>query len=221
MSGANNLTHIKIGFIPPAKPDPNVKPPIGGIRPPIRGPRFQMPELKVGQESLFFLAKHPTADFYVIPNMNSPIDVSTTEGKKTLAEVKKVTTALADPMKGLKSDKAETRAETAAILVMKYRSNPILGGEVEQVAVPAAESKLILKGLADGEWKVDRFGTPNAFIAFTQLNLTPKDGWVQPKFVVVPGKPAADYATVMKEAYTKWLAGPGKDYQIKKVMPKK
>ncbi len=221
MAGADNLTHIKIGFVPPAKPDPNLNPPGGGIRPPLGRPRFQAPELKVGQEALFFLAKHPTADFYVIAGMNVPVDVTTAEGKKTLEEVKKVTAVLADPMKGLTSDKADARAEAAAVMVTKYRSYPTFGGETEQVAIGADESKLILKALTEGEWKPGRFGAPNAFNAFGQLGLTAKDGWIQPVIAAVPGQPAPDYAGVMKDAFTKWLAGPGKDYRIKKVVPKK
>jgi len=218
----SKVKEIKIGFIPPPMPDPNAKqPPPGGIRPPLGRPRFQAPELKEGQEMLFFLAKHPTADFYVIPGMNLPVDITTDAGKKTLADVQKVTAVLADPMKGLKSDKPEVRAEAAAIVVAKYRAYPMLGGETEQVAIGADESKLILKALAEGEWKQARFGgPPNAFMAFNQLGLTEKDGWIQPVIVAVPGQPAPDYAIVMKDAFTKWLAGAGKDYQIKKVVPK-
>jgi hypothetical protein len=213
------VTHVRIGFIPPAKPNPNAKPPVV-VRPP--RPGFQMPELKEGQEMLFFLAKHPGADFYVIPGMAFPVDITADAGKKQLEEVKKVTAILADPMKGLKSDKAEVRGETAAIVVMKYRAYPPFGGETEQVAIDNEESKLILKALAEGEWKPGRFNaTPNAMTAFGYLNLTEKDGWIPPKIVVVPGQPAPDYGAVMKDAFGKWLAGPGKDYQIKKVVPKK
>lgn len=233
LSGANNLTHIKIGFIPPAKAQPGgVKPvPVAPGQPmilpapgrPIR-PGFQNPELKVGQEALFFLSKHPTADFYIIPNMNNPVDVSTDAGKKQLEEVKKITSIIADPMKGLKSDKADVRTETAATMVQKYRSYPMFGGEVDNVAINAEESKLILKALAEADWKQVRpgFGTPNPMNAFYQLGLTDKDGWVPPKFVrPQPGQPPVDFTAVQKDAFVKWLAGPGKDYVIKKVVAKK
>jgi hypothetical protein len=212
------VKEIKVGIFQPSKPDPNAKPPVG-----IRGPRGPAAaiELKEGQELLFFLTKHPHGDFYIMPGMNRPVDISNDAGKKTLADVQKVTAVLADPMKGLKSDKADVRAETAAIMVMKYRASPMLGGETEQVAIGADESKLLLKALAEGEWKGVRFGgQPNAFTAFSQLGLTEKDGWIQPVIAAVPGQPAPDYATVMKDAYTKWRAGAGKDYQIKKVVPK-
>ena len=123
-------------------------------------------------------------------------------------------------MKALKSDKAEVRAEAAAVMVTKYRAYPVLGGQTEQVAIGADESKLILAGLAGGEWKAGRFGPPNAFTAFGQLGLTPKDGWVPPVIVAVPGQPAPDYALVTKDAFAKWLDGPGKDYVLKKIVLK-
>ena len=230
LAGANNLTHIKIGFVPPgAQPAP----PVGNpgqpirpiIRPPIR-PGFQAPELKVGQEMVFFLAKHPTADFYIIPGMNHPVDITTDAGKKSLEQVKKVTTALADPMKGLKSEKATERTETAVLVVSKYRAYPQTGGETDQVAIGADESKLILQALAEGDWsqKNVRPGgdfTPNAMNAFYQLGLTDKDGWKAPMFPrPVAGQPPVDFVAIQKDAFVKWLAGAGKDYQIKKIVPK-
>jgi hypothetical protein len=234
--GAENLTHIKIGFIPPAALQPGVNPlpvpPVGGpVRPlPIRPGGFQMPELKVGQESLFFLAKHPTADFYTIPGGAAPIDLTTDAGKKQLADVNKVLAVVADPMKGLKSNKADVRLETATRLLMKYRSYPPFGGETDQVAIPAEESKLILKTLADADWKAappiiggpaGGLGAPNAYQAFFQLNLTDKDGWKAPMFPrPMPGAPPVDFVGIYKETYVKWLAGPGKDYVVKKIVAK-
>jgi hypothetical protein len=220
--GAGKMTEIKVGYIPPPKPDPNVKvPPGGGIRPPIR--RGPVIELKEGQELLLFLAKHPKADFYVIPGMNLPIDITNEQGKKELEVVKKVATTLADPMKGLKSDKADVRAETAAIMVTKYRAYPAMGGQTEQVDINADESKLILKALAEGDWTNRGFrfdGPPNPFMAFQSLGLTEKDGWVQPVIVNTPGAPPVDYAAVMKDAYGKWLDGAGKKYVVKKIVAK-
>ncbi len=213
------VKEVKVGIFQPPKPDPNAKLP-GGIRPP-RGPAVAV-ELKEGQDVLLFLNKHPNGDFYLMAGFGPPINPTVPEGKKALEEAKKVTAVLADPMKALKSDRAEARAEAAAVLVMKYRAFPPFGGETEQVAIGAEESKLILKGLGEGEWKADRFGAPpGAFTAFNYLGLTEKDGWVPPKFVAAPGQPPPDFAVVTQAAFTTWLAGPGKDYQIKKVVPKK
>jgi hypothetical protein len=225
LAGANNLTHIKIGFIPPpVQPGGPVPVGPGGIRPAIRRPRLQAPELKVGQEMLFFLDKHFAADFYIMPPMSPPVDVSSDAGKKEVESVKKVTDLLADPMKSLKGDKADARAEAATLLVMKYRAYPPFGGEVDQVGIGAEQSKLILKALAEADWKAVRTvpGAMNPMQAFYQLGLTEKDGWTPPKFVPAqPGQPPVDFGVVQKEAFVKWLAGPGKDYQIKKVVAKK
>jgi len=232
LAGANGTTHIKIGFIPPA---PAPVPPIPGqpgkpmVRP-IR-PGLQLPELKEGQEMLFFVSKHPSANFYVMSPMSAPVpvDAKTDAGKKEIEAVKKITDLLADPMKGLKSDKADVRTETAVLMVTKYRSYPESGGEVDEVAIGADESKLILKAIADADWKQagPRPGgpvaaNPNAMQAFYQLGLNDKDGWKQPVFPQPqPGQPPVDFVAIQKDAFVKWLAGAGKDYQIKKIVAKK
>ena len=224
LAGADKMKEIKVGFIPPAKPNPNQKLPGGGIRPvPGRG-GFGMPDLKEGQEFMFFLVKHPTADFYMMPGMSPPVDMKDANAQKEVENVKKITATLADPAKGLKSDKAEVRAETAAIVVSKYRSYPPTGGEVDQVEIKADESTQLLKALLDGDWSNRagfRFdGPPTPLMAFQSLGLTEKDGWVQPVIVNNPGAPQVDYGAVQKDAFAQWLEGPGKKYVIKKIVAK-
>jgi len=221
LAGADKMTEIKIGFVAAVKPDPNAP-----VKPIIRPrPGFQGVELKEGQELLLFVTKHPTGDFYIIGNMDAPIDVTTEQGKKELESIKKLTTTLADPMKSLKSDKPEVRGETATALVMKYRSYPAFGGEVAQVALGADESKLILKGLIDGEWSNNfrggAVGGLSAMQAFYSLGLTEKDGWVAPVIANVPGAPPVDYAAVNRDAFAKWVDGAGAKYLVKKVVAKK
>ena len=180
------------------------------------------PELKEGQEFVFFLAKHPDANFYVMPNMSPPLDLKAEETKKDLESLKKVLAVVGDPMKALKAEKADDRALAAAVLASKYRSYPDVGGEVDQTPIAADESKLILKGLAEADWtKFDRMA-PNGMQAFYSLGLSDKDGWVAPKAAPQqPGQPAINYNTLTKEAFAKWLDGPGKDYTIKKIVAKK
>ncbi|MFM8273853.1 MAG: hypothetical protein ACKODX_16190 [Gemmata sp.] len=214
--GAGGPTHVKVGFVPP---NPNEPPPrgSGGI---IR-PREPVPVLKDGQEALLFLVKHPTADFYVMPPRFLPVDVSGDVGKKELETVKRFADVLADPMKGLKSGTAEVRAETAALLVAKYRTHPQTGGKVEESAVPVDESGLILKGLAEGDWTARIDPRPNALTAFYHLSLTAKDGWAEPAFPKPGPGGAVDFSAVQKAAFVKWLDGPGKNFRIKKYVPKK
>src|SRR5262249_14509632 len=88
--------------------------------------------------------------------------------------------------------------------------------ETETVKVPADESKLILKALAEGDWKKYEPDTINGMQAFYQLGLTDKDGWKQPQ-----PKPGADFQDSMKEKVVKWLERPGKEYQMRKIVPRK
>jgi hypothetical protein len=218
--GAKNLTHIKVGFIPPPPP-----PPPGGpqpaVRPPIRRGNV-LPELKEGQEWVFFLTKHPDGSFFIMPNMSPPLDVKGEDTKKDLESIQKVLKIVEDPMKALKAEKAEDRGFAASVLASKYRSYPETGGEVDQVPINAEESKLILKALAEADWtKFDR-AAPNGMQSFYSLALTDKDGWVPPKPVPVkPGEPPVNFNLVVKDAFEKWLVGPGKDYVIKQIVPKK
>ncbi|MBM3983820.1 MAG: hypothetical protein FJ304_26850 [Planctomycetes bacterium] len=211
LGGAAGLTHIKVGFVPS---DPNAPPPrgSGGV---IR-PREPVPELTDGQYVLVYLCKHPTADFYVMPYRNLPANLGAPNGTVELEQIKKFAAATADPLKGLKSDKSDVRAETAALLVAKYRTYPALAAGTELVAIPAEESKLILKAIADADWDARAARTPAAVEAFFQLGFTDKDGWKQPQ-----PKPGENYYAAIKAAYGKWLDGPGKDYVIKKVVAKK
>ena len=210
--GAEGLTHLKVGF---TLPDPSA-PPARGSGGVIR-PRQPVPELKEGQSVLLYLCKHPTAGFYVMPARFLPADLGTVAGGNELETAKAFAAALRDPLKGLKSDRPEVRAETAALLVAKYGAYPALGAQVKPVPIDATESGLILQGLAGGDCRAGPNGAPPAAVrALYGLGLTEQDGWKQP--VVRPGQ---DPFAKTKDAFVKWLAGPGQDYRIKKLVPKK
>jgi len=210
--GTANITHVKVGFIPPAPVDPAPVP----VRP-VRG-GFQQVNLTAGQEGLFYLTKHHSGEFYVINPLMAPTEAAADGFKDQVALVKKGVAVLADPMKALKADKADDRFFAANVLVTKYRTYPEGGGEVENVKVPADESKLILKALAEGNWKSDPNAPQafNAYQSFGQLGLTDKDGWAVPAV-----KPGEDFIETTKEAFAAWVAGAGKDYQIEKMVVKK
>ena len=217
VAGADKAKEIKIGFVPWPKVGPGDRP----LRTDVL-----MPELKEGQESMFFLVKHPTADFYVMPGRNYPVDMTLDFAKKELESVKSYAAVVADPMKALKSDKPETRTEAAALLLIKYRSPQVFVAETESVAIDADESKLILKGLAEGDWRFEGprpQGTyaPLPYLAFLYLGLSDKDGWVDPVIVNNPKTPRPDQGAVIGHAFGEWLKGPGKNYTIKKLVPKK
>lgn len=221
--GAANMKEIKVGFVAPAKPDSNA--PAGGVRVVESCGHQPVFELKESQELILFLVKHQSGDFHVIPGGVPPVDLkSGDQAKKDLESVKNVAAILTDPsMAALQSYTPEVRAEAAAVRVLKHRNYPVLGGEVDQVAIEAGENELLLKGLTQGDWSIQnaRFDAPPSPLqAFQSLNLTDKDGWIAPVIVNAPGAPPVDYGLVQKDAFRKWLAGPGKNYQIKKTVPK-
>ncbi len=209
--GAANVTHVKVGFIPPPPVDPNA--PVA----PGRG-RFQPISLTEGMEGLFFLTKHHSGEFYVFNPMLSPVEAKADGYKEQLALVKKGAAILTDPAKALKAEKAEDRSFAATVMVNKYRAYPEGGGEVENVKVPADESKLVLKALAEGNWKGDPTNpdVPNAYQAFSQLGLNEMNGWKNP--VVKPGE---DFIEKTRETFAAWIVGAGKDYQLTKLVVKK
>lgn len=206
--GAANATHVKVAFIPPAPVAPGT---------PVR-PGLPQVNLTEGTEGLFYLVKHHSADFYVATPLLAPADSKADDYKAQVEQAKKCAAIRAEPMKALKSDKAEDRFFAAFVLVSKYRAFPQDGAETDTAKVPADESKLILKALAEGNWKQERSSgnPPNSMQAFGALGITDKDGWKYPEV-----KPGEDFTTKTKEAFAAWVAGPGKDYQINKVVPKK
>ncbi|MBX9625010.1 MAG: hypothetical protein K2X82_14480 [Gemmataceae bacterium] len=211
LAGAKGVTHLKVGFVPqPANPPRGT----GGIPRP-RG--LLPPDLKAGDEFLFFLVKHPEAGFHVMPATSPPVD-----GKPEIEAARKVLAVVADPMAALKAGKAEDRHAAALALIGKYRSYPEFpAGEVEEKPIPAEESKLILKALAEGEWGGFRRDQANALGAFFSLGVSEADGFTPPKLQPgAPGQPP-DVAGQTKKAFQAWLDGRGKDYVIKQVVAKK
>lgn len=205
--GANNITHVKVGFIPAPEAPGGVRPGRGGFGP---------VNLTKDMEALFFLKKHHSADFYTVEPIMAPTEVKDEGYKAQLELVKKGAGVIADPMKALKAEKADDRLFAAALLVTKYRSYPDNAPEVENVKIGADESKLILKAIAEGDWKKDQDGvSPHPYQAFSMLGLNETSGFKFPQV-----KPGEDFIVKAKETYTAWLAGTGKDYQITKIVAK-
>jgi hypothetical protein len=202
LAGADGVTHFRVGFVPH---NPALR----------RGP--ENPALAEGQEWLFFLTRSAGGEFHAIPYMTPPLETNAAGAKEQIESVKKTLAMIADPMKSLKAEKPEDRHAAALALVVRYRTPPEGTREVETVAIPADESKLILKALAEGEWKSDPRGERmNALTAFYSLGLGDADGWKYPA-----PKPGEDATEVLRTTFVKWLDGPGKNYAIKKIVAKK
>jgi hypothetical protein len=202
LQGAKGLTHLKIGFIKPATP-------AGGGTVPIRPIRggFVPPQPAVDQEGCYFLSKHHAENFYVMRDNNSFINkAGNANFDKDVAKVKELAKLLADPKKGLKSKSAEDRSQTAAMLVVRYTmQHP---GQNKQVPIDAEESKLILQGLADGDWTKGFSPTElTPQMVFGRLGLTDKDGWA-------PGPLTTPNA--FQDAAKAWIKGHAESYRIQR-----
>ncbi len=218
-AGADKLTHLKIGYVKPVV-DPKLPPHFAG-----RGLPYGIPPAPGNTDAVFFLQKHEKGGFHVISPLYGLISSDTPHGKTEITKIKLLGEAMTDPMKTLKSDKAEVRATAATVLITKYSIQRFSApGTVDAKIEPidAEESKLILKGLAEGDWALRPHGLTEAFRAFQLLNLNEKDGWKAPAIPQPkPGQPPADFGLLTQEAFVKWLDGAGKDYVIKKYVPKK
>jgi hypothetical protein len=179
IKGAKGKDTIRIGFQAPPQPGK-----IGGpiIRPGIG--RFNV-NLTVGQDGLFYLAKHHQENFFVLPAFYSFSSSQNADFAKEVALSKKIVKLLDDPVAALKSKDAEERLLAASALITRYRSpRP---GQNKTEPIDAAESKLILTALSDADWSQPfQFGKEHPMQLFNQLNLTNKDGWVPPQQVKTP-----------------------------------
>jgi hypothetical protein len=207
--GADATTHLKVGFVPSGT---------GGVRPG-RGP--DNPNLKEGDEFLFFLTKSPGgAAFLTIPYMTPPLPADAPKFKEQVADVKGVLALVADPAKALKAEKPEARFAAAVAVLTKYRTRTegVPYDEFKEEPIAVDESRALLKALAEGKWTPRPAGDEgaHAYAAFAQLGLTDKDGWQYPK-----AEAGKDFTEQVREAFAKWLDGPGKDYRVKKLVEKK
>ena len=223
LSGAKNVTHLKVAFM--AQPGGGGEEvPVGkpGIRPlPIRG--FGPVQLTEGQEGIFFLQKHPGSDtYYAIQQGMTPVAAKAENYKDELVKVKGITDALADPLKALKAEKLDARLTAVAAIVGKYRQ-PARGGQSVEVAIPAEETKLILKTLLEADWTVADMPAPGFDYQSAPGNIASMIGLYPggngvPQVLVKPGE---SYNAKWKEVVKAWFEKSGEKFEIKKFVAKK
>jgi hypothetical protein len=195
---AKGITHLKIGFVE-AQAAPG-----RGIRP----GRFPQVNLQKDQEGCFLLRPHFEETFLTLPGFDYVLNKKDNPNfEKEMETVKRCAKLLADTDVGLKAKSADDRFQTAAMLLIRYRS--VFGGEAKEEKIDAKESKLILQGLAGGDWSKGFSGTElTPMMVFGRLALTDKDGWK-------PG-PFQNYEKEFPEAAKKWLQDNADSYVIKR-----
>jgi hypothetical protein len=157
--------------------------------------------LAKGDEVLFMMKKHPNRkNTYLADSFYSVVQSKTGRFAENVAEAKKYSAMLADPVKALKAKDAGERATAASMITLRYRNQP--AGEVKTEAVPAEVRKLLLTALAEADWSSGGFG-PSPLSAFASLGLTKADGWEQP----------SDFNRY-QEAAKKWLKENASKYRM-------
>ncbi len=202
---AKGLTDVKVAF----QQAPQVRP--GGIRP-VRG--VPPADLTKDQEVCLMLKSHPTESFFVLTNGFMVLDKAADQNwEKDVTDVKHMAKLLQDPDAALKGKDADDRYLTAAMLLVKYRTQ--IGGSQKTEEIPAAESKLILKALAEVDWTKNDptlgINLQPSFV-FGRLGLTEKDGWKQE---VQPDP------TKLDEARKQWLKEHADTYRIQRFVSEK
>ncbi len=229
--GDAKIKTVRVGFIAPKVIVPPGGPvPPGGIKPlpgpgiqPVPAPRFPPikggfnMQLSVGQTGMFYLSRHHSADFYIMPmfgtfvtsenNPNYAKEVDTT--KKTLKVVQ-------NPIASLKAEKAEDRLEAAYYLITMYRTGPF-GAPSKEEPIKAEESQQILKTLLEADWDPVKYQNNyqhNPAQLFNRLNISQQDGWTPPQGV---GWDTPAYINAAKN----WLSQNWQNYQIKRFVATK
>jgi hypothetical protein len=215
LKGPKGLTDVRLGFIPPPpgrQPGQPPQPKPGQPVPFKPGNRFLEMNHVVGQEACFFLSKPAEGDFLVATMYYNVIDKKSANFDKDIAQVKRCTKLLEDPKASLQSKDGDERLTTAAMLLAGYR-NPVPTNPIQKTGpIDAAESALILKAIADGDWsKQINFQEVSPQTVFNRLNLTAKDGWNPPQF--------KDYQKEFPVAAQKWLKDNDQTYRIQKFVP--
>lgn len=212
LAGGNGLTHVKVGFVVPQAAPPVAPPPAIKDRVPIRLPRLdnrlQPVTLGKGQEVCLFLKAHPKEAFYTVKSSVDVIDRAAPDYAAQVREVRLLAKAARDPMAALKSKDAAERFHAAALQL--YRHRTATSSPLREELVPAEESKLILLGIAEGDWtpQAGRANPLHPQTLFYLLRPTVRDGWVQPP-----------QAQDIPDAAKQWLKARADSYRLKRYVP--
>jgi hypothetical protein len=181
IKGDKEGSELRVGFHAP--PNPKDKQPGGivGLPAPVK--------LTRDQEALLFLSPFQDSDLNVVAAHSELLDKKSKTFEKDLKLVEHCMKLLAKPEDGLKAEDAAERFLTARLLIGKYRPNSGFGlgpDKNKEMPIDAEESKLIMKALAEGDWKQKL--TPgggatevSAFDLFLMLKVTKEDGFTPPK----------------------------------------
>jgi hypothetical protein len=192
IKGAKGMKKLELGF--PATNQPGQP----------RIPSLQTTTFTQGQEICLLLKKHSSDKFYVVVGgYDYNLNKKNPNYRNSEALVRRCVKLLADPDKNLKSRARADRVLTASLLVYQYR-DPVGSKEEE---IDADQSKLIMKALAEADWK-------DVQPVFFKLSVNEKDGWKGPQ--AVRGR-----VQTLEAATREWIKANVNKYRIKRYVADK
>jgi hypothetical protein len=187
------------------------------------GPQPMGIGLAPGLEGCFYLAKHPTADFYLLVGL--PVQKKDPGYAKQVDRLKQVARILDEPVEALKSKDLNERFEAAQMILQRYRTPR---GSNMREAVPDEENKLILVLLAELPWvpadgkrvRPDGRMVPHREALWYALN-PGEFGFKRPDVPKrQPGDPPVEMTKLMDEATTKFLKENADKIKLKRFVQK-
>ena len=225
--GASGVTRIRVGF-PADAADAGAAGGLGRMTVAVTATVGYMPSapainLKAGTDGCFLLAKHPTADFYVL---TAPLKRPTDPGyAKEVERLKKTALAMNDPVAALKAKDLDDRFEAARIILSGYQ---MPRGSTLREAVPEEETRLIVGLLKELPWnpadgkrvRPDGRVVPHRSLLWYAIN--PGElGFKRPEVPKrKPGEPLPDFEKLMDEATTQFLKENGDKITLKRFVQK-
>lgn len=182
--GQKDVKELRLGFVSPDQDRAVDK--AGKNMPSLAEPAFH--SVKVGQDGVFFLRKHHQGNFYInfvlfngfLPSGDAP------EFTKNLANARRLSRVLEHPLEALKTENASNRYLAAIMLVNRYRLYGAKTCKLPEKVIDGEESKLLLKTLAEADWRVDNDAMnpimypPHPYHVFLRLGVTKADGYDPP-----------------------------------------
>jgi hypothetical protein len=219
--GAGGITRIRIGFPADGRPTfaftGTVATVTDGVRP------TGTVTLAAGTEGCFALAKHPTADFYVI--VGPPTYKKQSNYTNEVNKLKKYGRAISDPVAALKAKDLDERFEAAQIILQRYL---VPQGSNKREPVPDEETKLLVALLKELPWvpadgkrtRADGKLVPHRAALWYSINPA-EFGFKRPDPPKRnPGDPPPNMDKLMEEATTKFLTENGDKIKLKRFVQK-
>jgi len=149
LRGTPGVTHVRVAFVNSSYRDNSFE---QGDNP---GHWAGEQSLRIGMEGCFFLQRHPDADFQMTIRQGYPLEKRELRYGAQIELVRKACHAFEQPLEALQAKEASDRQLAACVLIARHGQLTANGGDGKEIKgsdLSSAESKLVLKNLAEMKW---------------------------------------------------------------------